>query len=232
MSELTVRVIPADGTPADRIVSVNRLVNCGYTGRNETAVQSHIEELEAEGIPAPDRFPTVYAKPSHLLTTDGGIEVAGARTSGEAEFAIIDAGDETLVAAGSDHTDRELERESVPLSKLVCPNVLGAEAWRLDDVIDHWDALELRSWTERDGERIRYQDASVDQIKPPAELLELVDERTIGGRLGTVAFSGSVPTRTDELVCGDRFEVELYDPELDRRLTCEYDVAVIDWLRP
>lgn len=231
MSELTVRVNPADGTPTDRIVSVDRLVNCGYTGRDETAVRSHIEELEAEGIPAPDRFPTVYAKPAHLLTTSAGIEVAGERTSGEAEFAIVVADDETLIAAGSDHTDRELERESIPLSKLVCPNVMGTEAWRLDDVIDHWDALELRSWTERDGERVRYQDASVDQIKPPTELVELVDGRTTGELADMAVFSGSVATRTDELVCGDRFEVELYDPELDRRLTCEYDVSVIDWLR-
>lgn len=230
MSALTLRVADPAGGTVEQPVTIDRLINAGYTGRDEAAVREHIEELEAEGVPAPDRFPTLYAKPAHLLTTDDHIEVAGDRTSGEAEFALFVADDGVFVAAGSDHTDRAVERDSVPLSKLVCPNVVGTEAWRLDDVVDHWDALELRSWTDRDGERIRYQDASVDRIKPPAGLLALVEERTTGPQAGTTIFSGSVPTLTGDLVCGDRFEVELYDPELDRRLTCAYDVSVIDWL--
>lgn len=230
MTDLTLRVAGRDGGTAERVVPVERLVNAGYTGRDEAAVRDHIAELAAEGVPAPDRFPTLYAKPSHLLTTDDRIEVAGDRTSGEAEFALFVTDEGVFVAAGSDHTDRAVERESVPLSKQVCQNVVGTDAWRLDEVSDHWDALELRSWTERGGERLRYQDASVDRIKPPAELLALVEERTTGPQAGTAVFSGSVATLTEELVCGDRFEVELNDPELDRRLTCAYDVSVIDWL--
>lgn len=230
MTEVTLRVSPVDGAGAVRSVAVERIVNCGYTGRDEAAVREHIEELEAEGVPAPETVPTLYVKPSHLLTTDGEIEVAGEETSGEAEFALFVTDDGVYVAPGSDHTDRAVERDSVPLSKLVCPNVVGSEAWRLDEVADHWDALELRSWTERDGERIRYQEASVDRIKPPHELLELVEDRTAGDLVGTAVFSGSVATVTEELVCGERFEVELRDPELDRRLTCGYDVSVIDWL--
>lgn len=230
MNDLTLQLATADEGSIDRCVPVDRLVNCGYTGRDEAAVRAHIEELEAEGVAAPEQFPTLYAKPSPLLTTSDSIEVAGARTSGEAEFALFVADDAILVAAGSDHTDREVERESVPLSKLVCPNVVGSSVWRLDDVMDHWDALELRSWTRRDGERIRYQDASVDQIKPPNDLLTFVEQRTSGQQTGTALFSGSVATVTDELVCGDRFEVELYDPELDRRLTCDYEISVIDWV--
>lgn len=230
MTALTLQVADPSGGTVEQPVRVDRLVNAGYTGRDEAAVQAHIEELEAEGVPAPDQFPTLYAKPSHLLTTAEQIEVAGDRTSGEAEFALFVADDDVFVAAGSDHTDRDLERDSIPLSKLVCPNVVSADAWRLDDVVDHWDALELRSWTERDGERIRYQDASVDRIKRPEDLLGFVDERTTGPQTGAAVFSGSVATLTDELVCGDRFQVELYDPELDRRLDCTYDVSVIDWL--
>jgi hypothetical protein len=230
MTELTLQVAERAGGTREHPFSVERLVNAGYTGRDEAAVRDHIAELEAEGVPAPDRFPTLYAKPSHLLTTADRIEVAGDRTSGEAEFALLVADDEVFVAAGSDHTDRAVERDSIPLAKQVCPNVVGTDAWRLDDVIDHWDALVLRSWTERDGDRVRYQDASVDRIKPPGDLLEFVEERTTGPQAGTALFSGSVATLTEELVCGDRFEVEIYDPELDRRLTCSYDVSVIDWL--
>lgn len=230
MTALTLQVADSAGGTVEQPFDVQRLVNAGYTGRDEAAVREHIEELKAEGVPAPDRFPTLYAKPSHLVTTAGEIEVAGERTSGEAEFALFVTDDAVYVAVGSDHTDREVERDSVPVSKLVCPNVVGTGAWRLDEVIDHWDALELRSWTERDGERLPYQDASVDRIKPPEELLAFVEERTTGPPTGTALFSGSVATLTDDLVCGDRFEVELYDPELDRRLTCGYDVSVIDWL--
>lgn len=230
MTELTLQVAHRAGGTVEQPFPVERLINAGYTGRDEAAVQEHIEELAAEGVPAPDRFPTLYAKPSHLLTTADRIEVAGHRTSGEAEFALFVTNDAVYVAVGSDHTDREVERSSIPLSKLVCPNVVGTGAWRLDDIVDHWDTLELRSWTERDGERLSYQDASVDRIKPPGELLAFVEERTTGPQAGTAVFSGSVATLTGDLVCGDRFEVELYDPELDRRLTWGYDVSVIDWL--
>ena len=230
MTELSFQYRAADDGDDDVAVDVDRIVNCGYTGRDEAAVQEHIEELEEEGVPAPDDFPTYYAKPAHLLTAGDHIEVLGDRTSGEAEFALLVTEEETYVAAGSDHTDREIERDSIPVSKLVCPNVVSPDVWRLDEVVDHWDAIELRSWTERDGERIRYQDASVDRIKPPGELLDLVEERLRAPLAGTAVFSGSVATLTDELICGDRFEVELYDPELDRSLTAAYDVDVIDWL--
>jgi len=211
-------------------LAVERIVNCGYTGRDEAAVQAHIDELAAEGVPAPDSFPTFYPKPHHLLATPGRIEVIGERTSGEAEFVLVPTAEETYVGVGSDHTDRNLERTDIPASKLVCQNVIGETMWPLSAVQRHWDELVLRSWVVEDGTRTTYQEATLDAIRPPGELLSMVEDRLRAPLTGTAVFSGSVSTETDELRPASRFEAELYDPELDRRLACEYDVSVADWL--
>lgn len=219
-------------TPAESpiTIDVERIVNCGFTGRDEEAVQAHVDELAEEGIPAPDTVPAFYAKPHHLLTTNDRIEVMGERTSGEAEFVLLESGGTIYVGVGSDHTDRELERQDIPLSKLVCQNVVSGDLWPLEDVIDRWDDLELRSWVIDGGERIPYQEAQVSTFKRPEELRDAVEERLAEPIGGTAVFSGSVATMTDELLPGERFEAELYDPERDRRLECGYDIDVVESL--
>jgi len=211
-------------------LAVERIVNCGYTGRDEAAVQAHIDELAAEGVPAPDDFPTFYPKPHHLLATPGHIKVVGDRTSGEAEFVLVPTTEETYVGVGSDHTDRDLERTEVLASKLVCQNVVGETLWPLSAVQDHWDELALRSWVVEGETRTKYQETTLDAIRPPSDLLSMVEERLRVPLAGTAVFSGSVATETEELRPASRFEAELYDPELDRQLTCEYDVSVANWL--
>jgi hypothetical protein len=209
---------------------VERILNLGYTGRNETAVQEHIDELAEEGIESPDEFPVPYPKPNHLIATGGTFEMMNDRTSGEVEFVLLQGEDETYVTVGSDHTDRELEQESISLAKAVCPNFLGETAWRLSTVEDHWDQLELRSWVTDDGDRIQYQAASVDAILAPRDLIEIATDRVSTSLDGTALFCGSVATETDGFVCGEYFEAELYDPVLDRTLACEYGVEPLSWL--
>jgi 2-keto-4-pentenoate hydratase/2-oxohepta-3-ene-1,7-dioic acid hydratase in catechol pathway len=223
--------VDSPGDEAGRTVQLTyeRLLNAGYTGRDEAAVRAHVEELEEEGVPAPETVPALYPKPGHLLTSDDAIEVLSAETSGEAEFALFVGEDATYVGVGSDHTDRELERDSVPLSKAVCPNVVSDRVWRLDDCRDHWDEIELRSWTSVDGERRRYQEDTLASIKPPEALVAEADERMTVPVSGTVLFSGSVAT-LEGILHGDRFEAELHDPVLERTLRCAYDVSVVDWL--
>ncbi|WP_336000458.1 DUF2848 family protein [Halorientalis halophila] len=213
-------------------VSVDRIANCGWTGRNEEELRKHIEELEEEGIEAPDEFPVIYPKPYHLITTSDDIEVVSEETSGEAEFVFFPQADtdEVYVGVGSDHTDREMETESIVVAKSLCPNVVGSDLWLLEDLRDHWDQIELRSWTGSDDERVLYQDATLEAILPPADLFDLVEEKTTEPTEHTAIFSGSVGTETDELVHGDFFEVELHDPVLDRTLRAEYDVSKLDWV--
>jgi hypothetical protein len=228
MSRLSIQVAHADGQIERRSVPVKRIANCGYTGRNEEEVHKHIAELQSEGVSPPKTFPTVYPKPSHLITMGGTIEVVSERTSGEAEFVLFPQGTESYVGVGSDHTDRNLEREDVVLSKTVCPNLVGETVWRLSDIVDHWDQLRLRSWTDPDSQL--YQEATLDAILPPDELVSLVTERSTEPIEGTAVFSGSVGTETGELVYGDTFATELYDPVLERAISLEYDVRELDWL--
>lgn len=209
-------------------IVLDRCVNAGYTGRDEAAVQAHIDELKEDGIAPPDEVPIFYQlAPYTVLADPGEIQVIGENTSGEAEFGILVAGDERYVVAASDHTDRALETESIPLSKQVAPNILSGAAWRYETVKDHWDEIELRSWNTIDGERVLYQETTVGHILPPEEMLEIVEDRYGGPMYGTAMLSGTIATETGEVKPGSRFEVELVDPELDRTLAVEYDVESI-----
>lgn len=210
---------------------VRRMVNAGYAGRDQQEVRRHIEELRREGIPAPASTPTLYPVITDLLILREEIEVVGDRTSGEAEFVLLVGPEVCLVGVGSDHTDRELEAVDVTKAKQVCPNVMAPKVWSLDEVEDHWDAMLLRSWVWEGGLRTLYQEASLEALLPPRELMSFVRSRLKDGRLeGTVIFSGTVPILTPEIVYGDSFEVELQDPVLDRRLWCRYRVDRLDYL--
>lgn len=213
-------------------VTVDRIANCGWTGRNEEEIRKHIDELEEEGIEAPDEFPVIYPKPNHLITTSNDVEVLSQETSGEAEFVLFSQADtdEVYVGLGSDHTDREMETESIVVAKSLCPNLVGTDLWLLEDLRDHWDQIELRSWTRTNGERILYQETTLEAILPPTDLFDLVEETTTAPTDHTAIFSGSVGTKTDDLIHGDAFEVELHDPVLDRTMRVEYDVSVLDWV--
>ena len=210
---------------------VRRMVNAGYSGRDQQEVRRHIEELRREGIPAPESTPTLYPVITDLLTLQEEIEVVGDRTSGEAEFVLLVGDEGCLVGVGSDHTDRELETVDITKAKQVCPNVMGSKVWSLDEVEDHWDALVLRSWVSEGGRRTLYQEAALEALLPPRELMAFVRSRLKDGRLeGTVIFSGTVSILTPEIIYGDSFEVELEDPVLGRRLSCRYRVKRLDYL--
>lgn len=227
MTQLSLRVEPSDSEPTQRSVTIDWIANCGFTGRNDEEVRKHIDELEAEGITTPDVFPVVYPKPNHLLSTGGAIDVISGTTSGEAEFVLFFQGEETYVGVGSDHTDRELEQKDIVLSKTVCPNIVSESVWRISDIADHWDRLELRSWT--GSERNLYQETTLEAIRSPAALFDLIEERTTAQPEGTAVFSGSVGTETDEFVYSDVFTVELRDPVLERTLKVEYTLQELDW---
>lgn len=208
--------------------SLDRCINAGYSGRNDDAVQAHIDELVADGIPAPESVPTFYElAPYTVLVDPGTVRVVGEHTSGEGEFAILQAGEEKYVAAASDQTDRDLETESIQLAKQVAPNVLSRRAWRYSAVEDHWDRLELRAWNTVAGDRVLYQEARLEELRRPEDLLGELEDRYGGPLFGTAMLSGTVATRSGHLEPGSRFEVELVDPVLDRSLSVAYDVQSI-----
>ncbi len=59
-----------DGTRATQLLSVvpRQLVIAGWTGRDAAAIEHHIEELEAIGVPRPSSVPLYYRVGAGLLT--------------------------------------------------------------------------------------------------------------------------------------------------------------------
>jgi len=205
---------------------IDEVLLAGYTGRDRASVLEHIRELESLGVAPPPRVPMVYVVDPNLLTTDDRITVQSPRTSGEVEFFLIPTADDgLLVGLGSDHTDREHEAIDVAASKSLCPKVISREVWRLADVADHWDELEIDAWATIHGERRIYQTGTLASFMRVDDLVDAVrgaghpelDRRLIFG--GTLAVSGG-------FAYADRFECRLRDPVLERALTIGYDVVV------
>jgi hypothetical protein len=212
---------------AQRSIEITQLVIAGWTGRDKAAVEKHIAELAAIGVPRPRAVPTFYRLGASLLTTASEIEVVGEASSGEVEFAVISAPDSLYVGVGSDHTDRKVESYGVTVSKQMCPKPLGAELWPFAELEGRWDGLVLRSHVTRKGRRRLYQEGEVGQMLAPRELLARFSgpARTLAA--GTAMFCGTLAVR-GEIGGGERFEIELHDPVRNRSLRHEYAVRELE----
>lgn len=212
---------------------VKRMVNAGYVGKSSEAVEAHIEELKRRGVPHPPSVPMVFPVLSHNITTGNQIEVIGSKTSAEAEYVLLLDGENVFVGVGSDHTDRDLESQSIMKSKQICRNVMSQNVWKYEDVKSGWDHLLIQSWvraTDRD-EEILYQKDSLGTIISATEIMNLVRSKIIDGREdGLVIFSGTVPILTSEIICGSYFRSELVDSRLQRTLACEYQIKKLEYL--
>lgn len=216
------------------------LVMAGWTGRDEAAVRHHIEELEALGVPPPSKTPLFYrVDPALLVGAIDGIKVVGEATSGEAEAVILAMSDGLWVGLGSDHTDRAFEAHSVQLSKQLCRKPMAGTLWSYEEVIGHWDELILRAHIVENGERVLYQEGTLDALRHPEELMSAY--RDVSDQPVDVTESGEMelplPTGT-ALFCGTmpaiggirpsaRFEMELEDPVLEKRLQHEITIETL-----
>jgi hypothetical protein len=211
--------------------SVKRMVNAGYVGRDQDAVKRHIEELKKEGIGAPDEVPTLYPVASYLITTGGILEVVEESTSGEAEFVLLVKQGKLFVGAGSDHTDRQLEASSIIKAKQMCPNVISPTVWSYEEVKDVWDTLVLRSWVEKGDQKIQYQEAELSSIMSAEDILAFVKSKVNEENLDSmVIYSGTIPVLGGEMIYGDGFEVELYNPKSNESLWCRYKVMLLNYV--
>jgi hypothetical protein len=212
-----------------RAIRVVQTVVAGWTGRDRAAVEHHIAELAALGVAPPSSVPTYYRVASNLLTQDDTIQVVGEETSGEAEPVLIDDGGTLWLTVGSDHTDRALEAHSVALSKQVCAKPVARAAWALDEVRDHLDLLELRSWIAEDGSDWRlYQEGTLAAIRPLPELIADNPCQAGSGRLapGTAMMCGTLSAQGG-VRPASRFRMELRDPVHDRFLEAVYAVEAL-----
>lgn len=189
-------------------------------------MEGRLAELETMGILRPPSLPVFYRIAASRVTTSNRIEVCGERTTGEVEFVLLKADGRLWVGAGSDHTDRNVEIQDPALSKQVCDKPICADFWALEDVMDHWDTLRLRSFvTDAEGFRKLYQEGGVTAMLPPGELLArlaAIGAAQENGMLfcGTLGTIGAIRPAT-------RFEFELEDPVLGRRLSHGYQVLTL-----
>ena len=210
-----------DGTPVR--FTARRVILAGYTARDADATNAYIAKLEEEGIAPPDEVPAYFVVGADRLTTASRIEVTTASSSGEVEYALLIDNNEIWVAAASDHTDRALETVDVNASKQSCLKVLSSSVWRLSDIEAHWDDLTFEARTPA-GAADSYQEGPVAALRPPRELIELVEERFGGPMVGTVILSGTIPS-AGGFEFNPSFEIALRDPLRGRSLKAVYSIV-------
>ena len=119
---LTFERISATGR--DRIaVEIENLIIAGWAGRDAAAIEHHIEELAALGIPRPSTTPVYYRVAAANLTQADRFVVLGPDSSGEVEPVVVSLADGLWMGVGSDHTDRKAEAAGIALSKQLCGNL-------------------------------------------------------------------------------------------------------------
>jgi hypothetical protein len=224
--EIDVSIIEATSAETPVTLTVREVLLAGYTGRDRDAVMDHIRELEAIGVAPPPRVPMVYPVAAELVSTETTIDVNSPDTSGEVEICLALYEGALLVGLGSDHTDRKQEAIDVAESKSLCSKVISRHFWRVADVQDHWDDLEIHSWTWERGARRLYQEGTLAEFMRLARLQDELRDAGYPDLNKCLIFGGTLPT-LGGLACGDRFEAELMDPLLGRTLTCAYDVRIM-----
>jgi hypothetical protein len=205
---------------------IQHLIVAGWTGRDRIAQEKHIAELEQLGVNRPAATPVYYRTASARLTTANFIEVTGNNSSGEVEFLVVNVDGSLWIAVGSDHTDRKVETYNITVSKQMCDKPVSDTMWRLDEVLDHWDTLVLRSWRVSGGIRHLYQEGKVSAMLHPQELIAGYTGR--GGAFDeNFAMFGGTLAAIGGIQPADRFEIELEDSVLERRLSHGYDIRVL-----
>lgn len=211
--------------------SFDKMINAGFTGRDQEEVKHHLDELSAKGIEVPDSTPVLYPVIPSTLTTGNQIDVYGDETSGEIEYVLFIKDKDTIcVGIGSDHTDRNLEEHDIPRAKQISPNLISPVVWDLKDVEGHWDDLTMECSVKKDGESVLYQKGGLDLLMSPSELIELISGKIKGPLENMVIFSGTVKMETEDFVFAEEFSGRLVDPTLKRTIEFGYMVNPLNYM--
>ncbi len=202
-------------------IAIDHLYVAGWTGRDKSAVDHHIEELAAIGIAPPSQVPLYYRVSNALLTQNASIEVLGEGTSGEVEPLLVQKQGQLWIGLASDHTDRELEAHSVAASKQICLKPAANELWKFDDVKDHIDSLILRCFIKENGAWVSYQEGALSSIRPLAELMKGSGFADNAAMLcGTLGAIGGVRPASE-------YKMVLEDPVRNKKITMAYSVNTL-----
>lgn len=222
--EMKSALLRSDGLAEEVILSWDACVAAGYTGRDQAGVLAHVEELRKIGVPAPEKVPSMYWVEPDRVSSSGLLWVVGEATSGEGEvFLARDCKGNLCVTVASDHTDRALETVSVAKAKQVSSKIVGALCWRVDEIRDHWDSVELRVWA--DGKL--YQEGTLGKMLPPEKLFELAREDAPAGTEKISLFSGTLPVLGEGIIYASSYVLSLKDPVLGREIRHSYSVKVL-----
>ena len=221
MFDLTFTIEANDAT-TPLTLPIDRAVLAGWTGRDPVARDKHIAELAEIGIRPPPAVPVFYRVAARRLTIEDSIEVSGTDSSGEVEFVLIGWQGRVFVGTGSDHTDRKVETYEITVSKQMCDKVVAPVLWELEEVAGHWDRMILRAHAWIGGKRVLYQEDTLDCMLSADELIR----RGFGGKGlpdGCAMFGGTFGA-IGGIRPASRFEFELEDPVLKRKIGHGYDV--------
>ena len=223
--KIKAKLIGPAGT-AEHEVAIHHAIIAGWTGRDPAAVQKHIKELADLGVKPPATTPIFYRCSATRLTTADSIEATGTASSGEVEYVLLQSGGRMWVGVGSDHTDREVETYSVTVSKQMCDKPIAMSFWAYDACAPHWDKLVLRSFIPEKGARVLYQEGAVAGMLSP---MDLIGRTTNGGKAlaeGSIMFCGTFAAKGG-IRPADRFDYEIEDPVLGRKITGGYAIKTL-----
>ena len=185
-------------------------VVAGYTGRDAAAVQHHIDELAAIGVAPPPAVPMFYPVERVTVSPAAALDVAGEKTSGEIEPLYIRHGGRYYLGIASDHTDRHVETIDIGDSKRACPKPVAGTVVAIPELESlSLDECRARSWV--DGRL--YQDGTLDNLRTPANVVELLLERSDIGDGDFVCLGGTLPVIGGEFVYGREWRIELTFPD-------------------
>ena len=213
-------------------INIEKQLLAGRTSRDVEEVKKHLEELRKTGVKLSDEAPIFHAKIADRITSSQVLEyVPGWKSSGEVEFVLlVDDNDQIYVGVCSDHTDRDLQTYNTNLAKQVFDTAIAPEIWKYEDVIDHWDQLEMRSWVIDGDAKSLYQEGKLEEMLRPEVILEKVKERAVNGDIkNSLITGGTFPTITGDLNYGNQFMFELWDPVRKKKISHQYEVETIKW---
>jgi hypothetical protein len=208
---------------------LDNIIIGGLTGIDVAAIEKHLDELAEIGVTRPSAIPLFFRAAADMVSTADDIQVLGENTSGEAEFVLLGTDDGMLVGVGSDHTDRKVEAYSIAVSKQMCAKVMAPEVWRYGDVKDHFGQLIIRSWTFEGGEKKLYQECVAADFLAPADALPQCCDGASSVPAGTLYYGGT-GAAIGGVRPGDRFEYEIEDPVLGRKISHGYDVSPLPFV--
>jgi hypothetical protein len=239
-------VISRDGSSSKRSVKVEGLWHGRHCSRDVDVTRTYLDGRRAEGYSVHGN-PNLCKKSRYLLTNETTIEVQGPQTSGEVEYVTFVDDEDVFVSVGSDHNDRSLESlwtdalgkiYDTAKSKQMVPAVVAREAWKYEDIIDHWDRLVLRSHVTVAGHKVLYQDFSVSKVMDPQyhfrSSLELAKDGNFlfGGSWGAAPGVPSDIYQFQKSIRGLNFprdfHFEIHDPILGRTISHGYDVLSLE----